>query len=153
MPERGGRVDTLKLSVNGEPNPFHFGMLDLWFEHVMIPRYLESAIQSAVGDAIPVRAVRFESVAESSGPSVLYRMSGGSELKLLDRGGTDKTFEIECRSPTIEGAAMMIEDILEQFATDGRVHRVIEQFDDAANPSSIRGGNCSPGVCISLKNP
>ena len=145
----GERVDILKLSASVAPNPLHGGMLDIWIVHVMFPRYLEATIRAAVGD-IPVRAVRFQNEAESSGPSVLYRMSGGSELSLLDGSGTDKTFEIECRSPTIEGAAMMIEDILAQFATDGRLTRVIEQFDDAANPSSIRGDYYSVRLAVRL---
>ena len=78
-------------------------------------------------------------------------MSGGSDLSLLDGGGTDKTFEIECRSPTIEGAAAMIEDILAQFATDGRVHRVIEQFAEAANASALRGDYYAHSLTVRLQ--
>ena len=146
----GERVDILKLSVNGEPNPFHFGMLDLWFEHVMIPRYLESAIQSAVGDAIPVRAVRFENEDESSGPAVLYRQSGGSELSIMDGRGRDRNFEITCRSETIGGARQMGEDILEQLSRAGRLAEILEQFDDAASPSAIRGNYFSHVIVVRL---
>ena len=135
----GERVDTLKLSVSVAPNSLHFGMLEIWFEDVMIPRFLESAIRSAIGDHVPIRAVRFQDEVESIGPSVLYRMSGGSELAIMDGRGVDKTFEIECRSQSIEGTAAMADDILEQLSRDGRLAEILDQAGDADSPSGQRG--------------
>ena len=46
---------------------------------------------------------------------------------------------------------MMIEDIIAQFATDGRVQRVIEQFDKAANASALRGDYYAYSLTVRLQ--
>ena len=147
---RGERPNILKLSLSAAPESLHDGMLVLWVEHVMRPQDLEAQIRAAVGDQVPIRSVRFQDELESSGPAVLYRTSAGSELSIMDGIGRDRTFEITCRSQSIEGARELAEDLLSHLSSAGRLAEIVEQFDDTANPSAIRGEYYSHVVVVRL---
>ena len=148
----GERVDILKSPASAEHrSPLHDGMLALWVEHVMRPQILEAQIRLAVGTEIPIRAVRFAVETESVGPAILYRVSSRSDLATMDGIGRDRTFEIICRSETIEGARELAEDILSQLSSAGRLAEIVEQFDDGANRSSLSAGYFSHVLTVRLQ--
>ena len=104
-----------------------------------IAEFLPAAIRSALGADIPIRHVRFENEREAAGPSVLWRLANRESLPTVDGGfsGGPATVEIECRSPTHDGAAAMALNILDYLDRSGHPIDIVEQFDEAPSTGAL----------------
>ena len=111
--------------------------------------YLASAIKRAC-PGLPVRRVRFESEAEAAGPAVRYRLLQRGDSGLLDRGRSAPIFEIECRSPTVDGARYIATAILDRLTADGAVSRVVDDGDVPAHASALRGNFYAVEITVEI---
>lgn len=100
--------------------------------------YIERAIKTAL-PGVPVRPVRFLDAAEAAGPAVRYRLLQHGDSGLLDRGRSAPLYEIECRSPTVDGARYIATAILDRLSADGAVSRIVDDGDVPAYASALRG--------------
>ena len=95
-------------------------------------------LRAALGEGVPVRMVRLADVSEA-GLAVLIRLAGRADGETLDpsiraqAGG----YELQCRSPTCEGANALGDDVL--AALSGRLVSILEDGDDPDTPSAERG--------------
>lgn len=118
-----------------------------------LPEYVPAAIAAAVGEGIPVRAVRFDSAAEARGPSVRYRETGqGGGGGMIDsaRASFGASYEIECRARRIEAARFMAESILDRFGQDNRVTAIEDAYDAPDNASSQASGYVAHVLSVAL---
>ena len=88
---------------------------------------------------VPVAAVRFVNATAAAGPSILWRVASMTRLETLDVSPSRPVIEIECRARNCPGAQALAEDILERLATDGRLNRILDQYDEPDDRSQERG--------------
>lgn len=111
---------------------------------------IEAAIRAAVPAGVVVRSVRFRTAAEASGPSVLWRVLGRAEMSTLDAASGPPTVEIECRAPSPDDARLLAEDVLDGLRRAGALNRILDQRDEADDPSAQRGDYFAHTLVVDL---
>ena len=101
--------------------------------------YIPSLVAKVSSD-IAVAHTRFREISSASGPAVLWRVGDKAQFSTIDPGRSGQVLVVlECRSPTVAGAHRISDDLIAQAISDGRLIRIIEEYDAVDDESQERG--------------